>query len=102
SSDRKVIPFHRVVVGNFPKGFFKDKIVLIGPQYLSNPTDFVLTPFERENARTPKLSVHADIIEALIHEKTIFDVKDFATQVASVILAIVLSFIISRVQPVKG
>ncbi|HXH32033.1 MAG TPA: ATP-binding protein [Bacteriovoracaceae bacterium] len=96
------IPFHRVVVGNFPKGFFKDKIVLIGPQYLSNSSDFIQTPFAKDSAKTPKLSVHADVIEALISEKTIFDVKDFATQIASVFIAIVLSYIISKVQPVKG
>ncbi len=96
------IPFHRVVVGNFPKGFFKDKIVLVGPQYLSNSSDFIQTPFEKETARTPKLSVHADVIEALISEKTIYDVEDITTQVASVLIAILLSYIISRVQPVKG
>lgn len=102
TSDAQVIPFHRVVVGNFPKGFFKDKIVLIGPQYLSNTNDYILTPFEKESARTPKLSVHSHVIEALIEEKTIYDIKDFYTQVASLIIAIVLSYIISRVQPVKG
>ena len=102
SSDVQVIAFHRAVVGNFPKGFFKDKIVLVGPQYLSNSSDFVITPFDKNGSRTPKLAVHGSIIEALVSEKTIFDVKDFFTQVASLIIAIVLSFIISRVQPVKG
>jgi signal transduction histidine kinase len=102
TSEILVIPFHRVVVGNFPKGFFKNKIVLVGSQYLSNSSDFVQTPFEKEISRTPKLIVHADVIEALISEKTIYDVKDFTTQVASVIIAIILSYIISRVQPVKG
>jgi signal transduction histidine kinase len=97
-----VIPFHRVVVGNFPKGFFKDKIILVGPQYLSNSSDFVLTPFDKDAPRTPKLAVHADVIEALIHEKTIYDVKDIVTQVGSIIIAILLSYVISRVQPVKG
>lgn len=96
------IPFHRVVVGNFPKGFFKDKIVLVGPQYLSNSSDFILTPFEKENAKTPKLTVHADVIEALVSEKTIYDVDDLVTQIASILIAILLSYIISRVQPVKG
>jgi signal transduction histidine kinase len=96
------IPFHRVVVGNFPKGFFKDKIVLVGPQYISNSSDFIQTPFEKETARTPKLAVHADVIEALVGEKTVYDVDDIATQFASVLIAILLSFIISRVQPVKG
>lgn len=96
------IPFHRVVVGNFPKGFFKDKVVLIGPQYVSNSSDFVLTPFEKEGGKTPKLSVHADVIEALVSEKTIYNVSDLVTQIASVFVAILLSYIISRVQPVKG
>lgn len=96
------IPFHRVVVGNFPKGYFKDKIVLVGPSYLSNSSDFILTPFEKEGAKTPKLAVHADVIEALVSEKTIYDVEDIVTQIASVFIAILLSYIISRVQPVKG
>lgn len=96
------IPFHRVVVGNFPKGFFKDKIVLIGPQYVSNSSDFVQTPFAKENARTPKLAVHADVIEALFSEKTIYEVGNLVTQLASLLIAILLSYIISRVQPVKG
>ena len=96
------IPFHRVVVGNFPKGFFKDKIVLVGSQYLSNSSDFVQTPFEKEFSKTPKLAVHADVIEALVSEKTVYDVDDLATQIASILIAILLSFIISRVQPVKG
>jgi signal transduction histidine kinase len=96
------IPFHRVVVGNFPKGFFKDKIVLVGPQYLSNSSDFIQTPFEKEAARTPKLAVHADVIEALISEKTIYDLDDLTTQIAAIIIAILLSYIISKVQPVKG
>ncbi len=96
------IPFHRVVVGNFPKGYFKDKIVLVGSSYLSNSSDFIQTPFEKESNRTPKLAVHADVIEALVGEKTIYDIDDLITQVAAVFLAILLSFVISRVQPVKG
>lgn len=102
TTDMHIIHFHRVVVGNFPKGFFKDKIVLVGPQYLSNSSDFILTPFEKESAKTPKLNVHAHVIEALISEKTVYDIKDYITQIASVLIAIILSYIISRVQPVKG
>lgn len=102
SNRTATIPFHRVVVGNFPKGYFKDKIVLVGSQYLSNSSDFIQTPFEKETARAPKLAVHADVIESLVGEKTIYGLGDIYTQVASVFLAILLSFIISRVQPVKG
>ncbi len=96
------IPFHRVVVGNFPKGFFTNKIILVGPQYLSNSNDFIQTPYEKESNKTPKLNVHADVIEALINQKTVFDVDDWFTKLAALLIAVLLSYIISRVQPVKG
>ncbi len=99
---RQSIPFHRVVVGNYPKGFFKNKIVLIGSNYLSNSADFIFTPFGKENNKAPKLNVHGEIIEALIKKKTIYEVSDWLTDLIAIILAIFLSYIISRVQPTKG
>jgi len=96
------IPFHRVVVGNFPRGFFKDKIVLIGSQYLSNSGDFIYTPFGKEGAKASKMNVHAQIIEALIGDKTLFAIPDWVTDIISILIAIFLSYIISRVQPTKG
>lgn len=96
------IPFHRVVVGNFPKGFFSNKIILVGPKYLSNSYDFVQTPFEKENSKTPKINVHANIVDALINEKTVLDVDDLFTKISAVLIALLLSYLISQVQPVKG
>lgn len=98
----ETIPFHKVVVGNYPRGFFKNKIVLIGSSYLSNSGDFIFTPFGKEDAKAPKLNVHAQIIEALINKKTIFQLPDWITDVIAVFIAIFLSFVISRVQPAKG
>jgi signal transduction histidine kinase len=98
----KTIPFHRVVVGNYPPNFFKDKIVLVGPQYYSNIGDFVLTPFSREQERSPKMLVHANMIEAIIGGKTIYQLPNWFTDTLSIILAIILSFVISRLQPTKG
>lgn len=98
----KAIPFHRVVVGNFPRGFFYNKIVLIGPQYLSNVGDFIFTPFGKEGAKAPKMNVHGQIISSLIAEKTIFQLPDWVTDIVAILIAIFLSFIISKVQPTKG
>ena len=98
----KTIPFHRVVVGNYPKGFFKNKIVLIGSSYLSNSGDFVLTPFGRENQKAPKLNIHTEIINSLIEFNTVYSVKPFITDLLAIFLALFLSHIISRVQPTKG
>lgn len=96
------IPYHRVVTGNYPEGFFKDKLVLVGTQYISNTDDFALTPFNKEEPKSPKLAIHANIIQALMTDRTLSPVPDVLTQVLSVLIAIVLSFFISRVQPTKG
>jgi signal transduction histidine kinase len=98
----KTIPFHRVVVGNFPRGYFFNKIVLVGPQYLSNIGDFIFTPFGKEGAKASKMNVHSQIISALIKKKTIFRMPDWLTDIISILLAIILSFVISKVQPTKG
>lgn len=98
----KKIPFHKVRVGSFPKDYFKDKIVLIGPSYISNTGDYVLSPFDRENYRSPKLAIHALIIEALIKGKTVYQLPKMVTNILCVVLAIFLSLMISRLKPTHG
>ncbi|MBD66852.1 MAG: hypothetical protein CME62_16740 [Halobacteriovoraceae bacterium] len=98
----QTIPFHRVVVGNFPRGFFKNKLVLVGSSYFSNSADFVLTPFGKENNKAQKINVHAQIIDSLIQNKTVYPVSDWVTDIIAIIIAIFLSYIISKVQPTKG
>jgi signal transduction histidine kinase len=102
SEDIKQIPFHTVRVGNYPKDFFKNKIVLIGPSYISNPNDYLLTPYDRESFLAPKMMGHAVIIQALIENKTIYPVSRKFTYILSIIIAIVLSLIISHLKPTSG
>jgi signal transduction histidine kinase len=96
------IPYHRVVTGNFAPGLFKDKLVLVGSQYISNADDFALTPYNKEEAKSSKLMVHANIIQAMAAGRTVLPVPDLLTQILSVVIAVMLSFFISRVQPTKG
>lgn len=96
------IPYHRVVVGNFPAGFFKNKIILIGPSYISNPNDFVLTPYGKGVEKASKMAIHAQIMQALLKNETIFRVPTWITDLISILVALFLSFIISKVQPAKG
>jgi signal transduction histidine kinase len=96
------IPFHSVRVGNFPEGFFKDKIVLVGPSYISNASDYILTPFDKENFRSSKLSMHAIIIQALIQGKTVYRLSKTFTYVICIIIAVFLSFMISWMKPTHG
>jgi len=97
-----IIPFHRVLVGNFPIDFFKDKIVLIGASYISNYGDYVSTPLDREGEKTSKLIVMAYAIQALIMERTVSPISDQVTLILSIMIALILSLTISRVRPSKG
>lgn len=98
----KSIPFHRVRVGNFPPGFFKDKIVLVGSKYLSNSADFLMTPFNKQVKNAPVLNVHAAMIESLINNKTVKEVPNNISYILCILISLFLSLAISRVKPSDG
>ncbi len=96
------VPFHHVANGAIKEGFFKDKIILIGTKYASIPADYVKTPFSRDKPISPKLGVHALIIQALLDNKTVYRIPPLVTDIFSIILALFLSFVISRISPMRG
>lgn len=98
----KTIPYHRVLVGNFSPEIFKDKIVLIGPNYISQRDNFYLTPFNQEEYKAPKLIIHATIIDAFFQNKTIKMIPRMVSNVMAFVLGIILSILISRLKPKDG
>jgi signal transduction histidine kinase len=96
------IPFHRVVVGNFPADFFRNKLVLIGPSYISNSGDFVFTPHSKEESKGSKLAIHASIIDSLIQNRTVYQAPRWLSFVICIILAIILAISISNFKPTIG
>lgn len=96
------IPFHRVIVGNYPPGTFENKVILIGSKYLSNIRDYVLTPFNSEDYITPRIFVDALQIDSLIQGKTISKLPRHLSMILCIALAFLLSFVISQANPIKG
>jgi len=96
------IPFHKVVIGIYPENFFKNKIILIGSKYISDPDDYIQTPFNTQSRTVSKLSLHAELIESLIQNKSITAASKNVSYTISILLAIFLSFFISRVKPTRG
>jgi len=101
SKHLETLPFYKVLNGNFKPGHFKDKVVIIGPNYLSNSDDFSLTSLDKDK-KVPKILIHASIVNSLVQEKTLFKVPDFLTDLLSLILALTLSLIISKFNPTRG
>lgn len=98
----KTIPYHRVLVGNFSPEIFKDKIVLIGPNYISQSDNFYLTPFNLEEYKAPKLIIHASIIDSFIQNKTIKMIPRSVSNTLAFVVAIILSILISKLKPKDG
>ena len=98
----KVIPYHRVLVGNYSPEIFKDKIVIVGPNYISQRDNFYLTPFNQEEYRAPKLIINATIIDALLQNKTIKMIPRVVSNVLAFIVGIILSILIYKLKPKDG
>lgn len=98
----KTIPYHRVLVGNFSPEIFRNKIVLVGPNYISQRDNFYLTPFNQEEYKSPKLVVHATIIDSFIQNKTIKTIPRVVSNILAFIVGIILSILISKLKPKDG
>lgn len=98
----KTIPFHRVLVGNFNPDIFRGKIVLVGPNYISQRDNFYLTPYNQEEYKAPKLIIHANIIDSFIQNKTIKMIPRVVSNVLAFVLGIILSILISKLKPKDG
>jgi signal transduction histidine kinase len=98
----KSIPFHRVAVGNFPEGYFENKIVIVGSRNIEKQTDFVLSAFNKEDYRTPKINIHAQIIQSLLQNKTVYQLPQLITYILCIVISIFLSFIVSILRPTRG
>jgi signal transduction histidine kinase len=95
------VPINRVVSQNLRNTFFTNKIVLIGHQYQSRPDDYVLTPFNKD-IKAPKIDVHIATFEAIASENIISQVPRWITNTLSILFVLILSLVISQVNPSRG
>lgn len=63
-----IYSFKDVMSGKIPPRAFEDKIVLVGSLTKDDSGDFALTPYSKTPFTNPKLLVHANILDAVIHD----------------------------------
>ncbi len=100
-SSYPLISFYQVVTGNFPKDLFHNKIVLIGPNYITNSLDYIWSPFDSQ-LKAPKINVISNQIESLIKNKTVYLIPKNISYIIALILAWFLSVTFARINPIKG
>lgn len=70
--------FADVLKGNLPEGALKGKIVLVGTLSKDDSSDFALTPYSKNAFANPRLVVHANILDSIIHDDGIIRVSTWA------------------------
>jgi len=100
-SSYPLISFYQVVTGNFPKDLFHNKIILIGPNYITNSLDYIWSPFDSQ-IKAPKINVISNQIESLIKNKTVYLIPKNISYIIAIILAWFLSITFARINPIKG
>lgn len=97
-----VIPFHKVLVGAYPQDFFKDKIVLIGPNYFSNLNDRLYTPFNKTSKTSSAMAIHANVLSAMFFKNSVIMAPWWVVNGLVLVIGIVLSFSIYYLKPTRG
>jgi signal transduction histidine kinase len=63
------IPFLDILQGRVQPGALKGKIVLVGSLMKDDPSDYAFTPFAKSAFTNPKLVIHANIVDAVLHDE---------------------------------
>ncbi len=88
--------------GNFPKGTFTNKIVLIGSALSRKDADFVLTPYSREPHETTYLEGAAHSLGTLINDDGIKRSSYFAGLLFSLLIGIAVVNLALLLSPGRG
>ena len=72
--DPRDLPYRRVLYidvlnGQLPAGAFRGKVVLVGTLSKDDSSDFAFTPYSKTSFSNPKLVVHANILDAIMHNQ---------------------------------
>jgi signal transduction histidine kinase len=70
--------FADVLKGRIPQDALRGKIVLVGTLSKDNSSDFAFTPYSKSAFQSPKLMVHANILDSIIHDDGVIRVAGWA------------------------
>jgi CHASE2 domain-containing sensor protein/signal transduction histidine kinase len=95
------MPYVQVLTGRFPKGLFKDKIVLVGAT-ASGLGDRLPTPVSGLTEPMPGVEFHANTIAAMEAGKLIVESPRWITLVLTAVIALLPVPLLARVSPRNG
>ncbi|MBI9097548.1 MAG: adenylate/guanylate cyclase domain-containing protein, partial [Spirochaetaceae bacterium] len=95
-----VLPFYKLLEGDFDSQLFWDKMVLIGA-FFQESHDRSLTPVEKTSGLYG-IEIHANIINTVYSEKFLQDIPRSIEQFIILLLSCIGAFLFVRVKPATG
>ncbi|MBI3556778.1 MAG: CHASE2 domain-containing protein, partial [Deltaproteobacteria bacterium] len=91
-----------ILDGKISPEIFRNKLVLVGTKTKEDSSDYVYTPYSRTIFQNAKLTVHANIIETLIHDNAIIKASKTFDIFLTFLLTSLIIAMVFRTSPIRG
>jgi signal transduction histidine kinase len=102
SGTYKPVSFIDIANGEFARDMYKDKIVIIGRDTRSEVSDYVMTPYSRDNTAMSRVELHANILDTLILNSAPIPSPWWLNVLATSLIAILTVFVVLALRPLQG
>lgn len=92
------IPYQTVLENNFPKGFFKNKIVIVGTRAMGISEDLKFGPF----GALPGMEIHANLVHNALTKETLMRFSPGVVATGILLFSILLSCMLSALKGIPG
>ncbi|MBI3543501.1 MAG: CHASE2 domain-containing protein [Deltaproteobacteria bacterium] len=91
-----------ILDGKVSPSVFQNKLVLVGTKTKEDSNDYVYTPYSRQIFTNAKLTIHANIIETLIHNNAIMRASRMFDVILTLVLTSLIIAMVFRTSPIRG
>ena len=102
SLNYKTYSFVDIMHGTLPKNALEGKIVLVGTLSKDDSADFAFTPYSKTAFVNPKLAIHANILDSVIHNDGIVRSPNWFNGVITFVLSLIVLTSVLNSTPLSG
>lgn len=101
-SDYKVYSMSDILEGRIPRSLIEGKIVLVGSMSRTDSEDYTFTPYSKRAFSNPKLIVHANILDSIMHNRGIIRSPEWLNWVTTFLVTAFVIWSVFTYTPLYG
>jgi signal transduction histidine kinase len=96
------VSFHEILNGTVSPEILRDKIVLVGTLSKEDSSDFAFTPYSKVSFTNPKIAIHANILDSVIHDDGIVRADKWVNWLATFTVTTIVITWVMNFTPMYG